>query len=89
MEVDVESVFGADGIYDVDFSDVKGQEPPPSRWRGTTACQGSRPERAMEEAVSGDHNILTVIGPPEPLGRHAAVVRLIASPNIGDSPMAE
>jgi magnesium chelatase family protein len=59
VQVDVESVFGSDSTYDVDFSDVKGQ--PPTRRRYGVPRESAK--RAMEVAVSGGHNSL-MIGPP-------------------------
>jgi len=48
LQVDIENVMSVDNIYDVDFSEVKGQEDV---------------RRAVEIAVAGGHNIL-MIGTP-------------------------
>ncbi len=44
----IADVFGAESVYDVDFSEVKGQE---------------QAKRALEVAAAGGHNVL-MIGPP-------------------------
>ena len=48
MAIDIEALFRQSGVYDVDFSDVKGQE---------------SVKRALTIAAAGGHNLM-MIGPP-------------------------